>query len=286
VVHLTAVYSPPTIPTLLVCRLLGRPVVWSPRGALQRWGGTTRPLIKLVWERICGALIDRRRLVLHVTSEEEAAESLLRVPGLRTVTVPNGVEIPARLAPRSWLPGGRVRLLYIGRLHPKKGIENLLQALKLMGERPVSLVVCGGGEAAYLARLRELAEQLGLAGAVEFRGQVDGAEKTRAFSEADICIVPSFTENFGMVVAEALAHGVPVVASRGTPWEALVAKGCGLWVENTPGALKQAVFDMLAADLPAMGARGRAWMLADYGWQAMAERMLEAYAGLIAKSNG
>ena len=161
VVHLTAVYSPPTIPTLLVCRVLGRPVVWSPRGALQRWGGTTRPLVKSIWERLCSALIDRRRLLLHVTSEEEAAESLLRIPGLRTVMVPNGVEIPVRLAPRSWLPVGRVRLLYIGRLHPKKGIENLLQALKLMGERPVSLAICGGGEAAYRGQLARIGGPIG-----------------------------------------------------------------------------------------------------------------------------
>ena len=75
VVHLTAVYSPPTIPTLLLCKVLRKPVVWSPRGALQRWDASTRTGIKSVWERICQGLCDFDRVILHVTSEEEILES-------------------------------------------------------------------------------------------------------------------------------------------------------------------------------------------------------------------
>jgi len=284
VVHLTAVYSPPTIPALMMCLILGRPVVWSPRGALQRWQGTTRPVAKKIWERICSILIDRRRLILHATSESEATESLARIPGLVTLVVPNGVEIPPQPTQRSWRPEGRVRLLYIGRLHPKKGIENLLEAIKLAVDPRISLVICGSGDTDYLASLRDFVDRSDLAGIVEFRGHVNGAEKMRAFGEADICIVPSFTENFGMVVAESLAHGVPVIASHGTPWDAIVRKGCGLWVGNSPQSLRQAVFDMLAEDLAEMGKRGRAWMLEDYGWDAMADRMCAAYAELTARS--
>jgi hypothetical protein len=83
VVHLTAVYSPPTIPTLLICRLLNKPVVWSPRGALQRWEKTRKPLVKKVWERICNALICRTRCILHVTSDKETRESFSRISNRR-----------------------------------------------------------------------------------------------------------------------------------------------------------------------------------------------------------
>lgn len=70
VIHLTAVYSFPTIPVLLSCKVLDKPVVWSPRGSLQRWEGSRRPTLKAVWERVCRVAAPRR-LVLHVTSEEE-----------------------------------------------------------------------------------------------------------------------------------------------------------------------------------------------------------------------
>src|SRR5262249_48831174 len=88
VVHLTAVYSFPTIPTLLLCKLMGKPIVWSPRGMLQRWEGTTRPVLKAVWERVCRA-VSPERLILHVTSEDEARQSAQRMPGFDVAVIPN-----------------------------------------------------------------------------------------------------------------------------------------------------------------------------------------------------
>lgn len=276
VVHLTAVYSPPTIPTLLICRVLSKAVVWSPRGSLQRWERATRPLVKKVYEWICNALVSRG-CILHVTSTEEAINSSPRIPKAKVVVISNGVDIPEALPGRSWLPDGKLRLLYIGRLHPIKGIENLFQAIKQLNDESVLLTVCGDGDSAYSRSLKTLIIRLGLDDRVTFNGHVDGLKKEQAFMLADVCVVPSFTENFGMVVAEALAHGVPVIASKGTPWKDIEKHGCGLWTENSPDQFAQAIRQMKTAPLCVMGARGRNWMKDSYSWDKFASEMFLAY---------
>lgn len=281
VVHITSVYSFPTIPTLLMCRFFGKPVVWSPRGALQRWEGTTKPLAKRVWEWTCNALVSRKNCVLHVTSEQEAAESKIRLPHSDNSLIPNGVDIPEVLPPRSWRPEGKLRLLYLGRLHPQKGIENLLRALRVLEDNTISLVICGRGDDAYSLSYRELVHQLGLETCVSFQGHVDGKEKLNAFMHADVCVVPSYTENFGNVIAEALAHGVPVIASKGTPWSELEKRGCGLWVDNSPAALAQSITAIRGEKCEDMGKRGRAWMQKDRGWEAVARAMFSLYQDRI-----
>lgn len=281
VVHLTAVYSSPTIPTLLICNLLGKPVVWSPRGALQRWDGATRPLEKNIWEAVCNFLIRRVKCVLHVTSAEEAAASEARIRASDHVLIPNGVEVPETIPVRTWKPDGVLRLLVIGRLHPIKGIENLLLALKILEDGKVNLSICGVGDNSYVSSLRKLVTQLGLDRCVKFKGQVEGKDKEREFFEADVCLVASHSENFSMVVAEALAHGVPVIASKGTPWAAVEKQNCGLWVENTPIGLSVALQTIRAQDLAAMGNRGRLWMESDFGWREIAKKMHAVYGDLI-----
>jgi glycosyltransferase involved in cell wall biosynthesis len=281
VIHLTAIYSFPTIPTLLLCRLLHKPVVWSPHGAIQdahEWTGSRKQLAKRIWEKFCNALIVPERTVIHVITEREQIPTQTRIPRARTAIVPNGVSLPETLPARSWLPGGKFRLMYLGRLSPKKGIENLLQAMAQLKASDVQLSLYGTGENNYVANLHALAEKLGvLDKAVFFAGHVDGEEKERAFYLADACIVPSYTECFCMVVAEALAHGVPVIASRGTPWAEVEKKHCGLWVDNSPDALVQAVTEIRDMNLPEMGERGRCWMNADYGWSKIAHSMMDVY---------
>lgn len=280
VVHLTAVYSPPTIPTLLICRLLGKPVVWSPRGALQRWEGATKLLAKNTWELVCNMLIRSGRCFLHVTGEAEAVDSVERISKAIVKLIPNGVDIAETPQNRVWLPEGKLRLLYIGRLHPIKGIENLLRALKILAAESFTLEIYGSGDDAYSLSLSNLVHELGLDHCVSFRGHVDGEKKKNAFINADVCVVPSYTENFGMVVAEALAHGVPVIASKGTPWEKIERHDCGLWVENSPKSLANAISYMRKSDLQQMGFRGWLWMKKDFSWEKIAHQMKTTYVQL------
>src|SRR5258708_31883802 len=167
--------------------------------------------------------------MLHLTSEQEERESVERIKHASAVVISNGIESPMTNGNQRHRTDDSLRLLYLGRLHPIKGIENLLQAMATM-TNGVTLSVCGEGEADYQARLKSLAAELDLNGRITFYGRVDGEAKERQFTEADLCVVPSFTESFGNVVAESLARGVPVVASKGTPWARVTEIDCGVLV--------------------------------------------------------
>jgi glycosyltransferase involved in cell wall biosynthesis len=281
VVHLTAVYNFTTFPTLAAARRQSKPVVWSPRGALQRWTGSRRPGIKSVWEMIARGLLPRP-LVLHVTSEEERRESLQKIPAVRTAVIPNGIEIPAAVTRTEG--GGALRLLFIGRIDPKKGIENLLDACARL-DFPWTLTIAGGGDPAYLRSIADRIRALGLEGRAVMAGELLDDAKERAFHNADLCVVPSFTENFAIVVAEALARAVPVIASRGTPWQAIEQHNCGLWVDNSPESLAGAMARMRSAWLRDMGLRGRQWMQQDFSWDTIGARMLAVYQELVMTRN-
>jgi glycosyltransferase involved in cell wall biosynthesis len=285
VVHLTAVYSFPTFPTLALCRRWNKPVVWTPRGALERWPGTTRPAAKAVWETFCRVLLPAH-IAMHVTSDREKEQSVRRFPKLSMAVIPNGVDIPAMAPARRQEP--ELRLLYLGRLDPKKGLENLLEAcagLKNVLERPWTLTIAGEGTPAYEASLHMRSQQLSLGNQVRWVGRVEGEAKEACFAKSDWTIVPSYTENFCMVVAEALARAVPVIASKGTPWEGLEAAGCGLWVDNSPAVLTQAIASAARLDTAMMGARGRAWMQSAFSWEKTGRDMVALYKRLVQENS-
>jgi glycosyltransferase involved in cell wall biosynthesis len=280
VVHLTGVYSFPTIPTLFATAMLRKPLVWSPRGALQRWAGSRRVAAKRLWEIACIPLAGRRT-ILHVTSEQERMESQRRFPLLGTTLIPNGVRVPQEPAFNPC--NGSLRMGFIGRLDPKKGLENLLDACAMVKADGTSftLAIAGGGPERYIQALRSQAVTLGLDGEVRFAGEVHNRAKRVFFEGINLLVVPSHIENFALVVAEALASGIPVIASQGTPWAAVEEKGCGLWPKNSPADLAQAIQRMRYAPLAAMGARGREWMAADFSWSGAARAMCNTYSALV-----
>ena len=281
VVHLNGVYSFTTIPTLALCRLMKKPVAWSTMGALQRWEGSTRQGTKAWWERACNSFCDSDRVLMHVTSEEEKAESLEKIPNASALILRNGIDIPKLYEKKRNANGQFMRLLYIGRLHPIKGIENLLRAMTLVKTR-VQLAICGEGEGEYEAGLRALVSELNLTEVVRFHGRVDGESKEQHFRDADLCIAPSFKEAFCTVVLESLARAVPVIASHGIPWQRVVEKGCGLWVGNAPEELATAIDQATALPLDEMGRRGRSWMEQDYSWSQVAAEMIAEYERRVA----
>jgi glycosyltransferase involved in cell wall biosynthesis len=276
IVHLTGVYNFPTFPTILLARLLKKPLIWSPRGALQRWQGSSRIGLKAVWDFLWFHVADRIGLTMHVTSEHESRETLARFRGLRMAMIPNGVDVPVEL--NRIERNGDLRLLFIGRLDPKKGIESLLKACSLVDSAPPwRLAIAGWGAPEYVSQLREQVHALGVSGRVEMLGTVLAEAKKRLFECSDVALVPSYTENFAIVVAEALAHGVPVIASTGTPWSRLKEMKCGLWVDNDPETLAGAIRSIRTMPLQDMGLRGREWMRNEFSWSAVAKQMLDLY---------
>jgi glycosyltransferase involved in cell wall biosynthesis len=198
--------------------------------------------------------------------------------------IPNGVEVPLTLNREQ--RGPSLRLGFVWRLDRKKGIENLLAACRIVKERGLdfSLKIAGAGEADYEARLRFEIDRLGLSNDVILLGDIRGEQKKRLFERTDVVVTPSFTENFGIVVAEALAHGAAAIASTGTPWKDVEQKRCGLWVDNDPASLADAIAKINSMPVAEMGERGRRWMASDFSWEKCASQMIALYKNLLAQS--
>jgi glycosyltransferase involved in cell wall biosynthesis len=139
------------------------------------------------------------------------------------------------------------------------------------------LAIAGWGAPSYVAHLKHQINHLGLDHQAEMMGEVLGDAKKQLFENSDVALVPSHTENFAIVVAEALAHAVPVIASKGTPWSGLELKRCGLWVDNDPATLADAILKISTMPLQEMGQRGRAWMQAEFSWASVSKDMLALY---------
>jgi glycosyltransferase involved in cell wall biosynthesis len=282
VVHVSGTYNYTTMVGFLAAWLRRKPLVWTPRGALQaseEWTGRGGSRAKLMWERVL-RLLAPQNAVMHVTAENERELSLRRVPGMATVLSPNGVKcspVPPHANDRA--PGEPLRLAFLSRVHPKKGVDLLLQLLAQLGPGFV-LSIYGTGEASYLRELEAQAEALGIADRVTFHGHVSGADKERALTDCDIFVLPSYSENFGIAIAEALAAGRPVVTTVNTPWTMLEAKGVGRCVENEVGALTLAVQQVAALDRVEVAARAHAWISAEFSWNLVVRPLIETYRAL------
>ena len=276
VVHLSATYSFPTLPVLAMARLLSKPVMWTPHGALIPWHSTRKAWVKHLWNRACRLLLDPRGTMIHVASEREAASTRAVMPGIEVKVIPFGMDIPSgKREPRR--RDRALRLLFVGRLDPIKALDNLLHALAEDGAQEATLSICGTGERDYAESLKRLSSNLALESRIRFHGHVDGETKEAQFAQADALVLPSHSENFGLVVIEALARAVPVIASKGTPWGEIEAQGCGIWTDNSAGALAAAIHSLGSRDLLAMGERGRLWVSKRFSWPSVASEMAAAY---------
>jgi glycosyltransferase involved in cell wall biosynthesis len=210
-------------------------------------------------------------------------EAEWRMPSVRTAVVSNGVEIPTTGKSFRASSGEQLSLLYLGVISPVKGLDVLLHAMALL-DRGIKLDVYGHVPLAYEdygKAMSRLVDDLALRERVIFHGFVENELKTNAFLNADICVVPSHSENFSNVVAEALAYGVPVIASTGTPWSGVVEHGCGEWVDKSPASLAASILRMRHKPLQEMGGRGRDWMQREFGWSSVATKMEALYKRVI-----
>ncbi len=281
VVHTHGVWLRQSHDAIAAARAAHVPVVLSPRGMLEPWA-----LAYHAWKkRLAWWLYQRRDLRLvtafHATAEMEA-ESIRRL-GFRQpiIVLPNGVDLPAD-ANRSLPPTGAPReVLFLSRIHPKKGINLLLEAWARVRPAGWRLNIAGNDEDGHAAVIGQRVRDLGLAESVRYVGPAYGEDKERLLRAAQLFVLPSFSENFGIVVAEALAHGVPVVTTTGTPWGELHSRRCGWHVPATSDAITAALADALArpeSELAAMGAAGRCLIAERYQWSAIARQFEEAYA--------
>jgi glycosyltransferase involved in cell wall biosynthesis len=283
-VHNNGLWMLPNIQGGLAARLAKTPLVYSPRGALASWALKHSEYKKrFVWRLGQGAAI-RRSALLHATSEAEFSD--IRRMGLSNpvAIIPNGIDVPEIARPAR---GPRRRLLFLGRIHPVKGIDLLLKVwAQVRRERPDWDLQIVGPPGPHEQSIRKLARELSLSD-VDFAGPRYGADKLATYAAADLYVLPTHTENFGMTIAESLACGTPVVTTRGAPWAGLEREGCGFWIERSEPALTKALLratEMSPVELGRCGARGRAWMLREFSWDGIAEKMQGCYDWVLGGS--
>lgn len=274
------------LPTNHLVARVGRkhavPRVVSIRGMLSAWAlEQSRRRKRWAWHAY-----QRRDLAsaaaIHVTSEAELMDVRRLRVDVPVAVVPNGVEVPAAMPPRA--RGGPRRALFLSRVHAKKGLLDLVQAWSSVRPAGWQLVIAGSDTDGHLAAVARAIAAAGLDGEVSLIGAVSDAAKWELYATAELFVLPTRSENFGLAIAEALAAGVPVITTRGAPWAELETHRCGWWidigVEPLAAALREAT-TAPADRLVQMGERGRQLIAQRYVWARVAERMSAVYGWLL-----
>jgi glycosyltransferase involved in cell wall biosynthesis len=267
------------------------PYVVSPRGTWSPWSMAQGSWIKKpFWSLIQRPSVESAAC-FHATADSEY-EDIRRLGFNQPVAViSNGVDIPPYIERTD---GAFRTLLFLGRIHPKKGLDMLLPAWAAVQSRFPTwrLRIVGSddgyhGSSGYLEKLKRLAVILKVE-RVEFSGALLGIEKWDAYADAELFVLPTYSENFGMSVAEALASGTPVLVTKGAPWSSLKDQGAGRWIEIGIDPLVAGLEELLGQDtqqLRLMGNQGRNWMIRDFSWLSIGHQMAELYKWLTEGSD-
>lgn len=287
VVHVNCCWMPQCALVQRWAQRVGYKIVLTPHGMLEPW-----IMKRHYWTRKVPALLFYQKAAikkadcLHATAESEK-ENLLKLGyNSRITVIPNGIDVESIVLKQNWKRNRQI--LFLSRIHVKKGIEFLLEAVAVLKEKlqGYAVYIAGEGDAAYIDQLKAKAQSLGIGQLVKFCGGVYGDEKWRLFRQADVFVLPTYSENFGIVVAEALASGTPVITTKGTPWEELDMNHCGWWTEIGTKPLVDALNEFLSLneqELEVMGENGRRLVEEKYSVKNMAEAMVRLYDKVLMK---
>ncbi len=289
--HVHAVFSYLSTRAMMTARSLGVPYIVRPLGQLDAWSLGQKKLKKLLYY----ALIEKHNLqhaaAIHCTSETESKHVHKLLPKARTEVIPHGIEplpeipdAPARLRQQLALPADERVILFLSRWHPKKNIPLLLQSLSGMISERWTLVLAGSSENEYATHIHQLIREYGLEGRVRCPGHVQGDEKALLLQGADVFVLPSVSENFGVAVAEALTCGLPAVVTLGVDLAPIVRdlQG-GVVCEANPVSLRGALKQDLCGNYNRLRLKEMAIKL--FAWGSSAQKISSLYSDAFIKQS-
>lgn len=307
IIHSNSLWMMPNVYPLWACKGTRCKLVVAPRGTLAAWSLKKGWLKKKIFGWLLQNAVLRHADMFHATCEKEYEE--IRAQGYKqpVAIVPIGMDLPAlEEKPQntqntqntqkgdlklttSHLPlateHNRLRrIVFFGRVHKVKAVDHLVKAWgQLHTNLPDWELVIAGPDCGAKGELEAIIAEQQIP-RVRFVGEINGPAKYDFLTEADIYVLPSYTENFGITVAEALACGTPTLASQCTPWEGLETEKCGKWVPIGVEPLAEALRELTSLtdeERAEMGKRGRAWIQRDFSWDGIGAKMKAAYAWLL-----
>lgn len=285
VFHTNCCWMPVSALTAMLAHDAGYKVVYTPHGMLEPYA-----IARHYWTKKLPAILmfQRKGLqvcdLIHSTAETEKTNLLRLGWNDRVCVIPNCVQIDDIEMKRSWKR--KKKVLFLSRVHPKKGVYFLIEAVgQMKGDfAGYTFTIAGPGEEAYVKELKAQAERFGVADLFDFIGPVYAEDKWPLYREADLFVLPTWSENFGIVVPEALASGTPVMTTVGTPWAELNEVGCGWCTEIGTEPTKEALHKFLScseAELERMGRRGRKLVEEKYTSEAISRQFVNMYKSLM-----
>jgi glycosyltransferase involved in cell wall biosynthesis len=289
-VHTHTLFAPVVAAAHWICRWRRVPYVMTPHGMLDPWALGQKAGKKqryMTW-------VERPALAhaaaIHVLSRREAEQvAALQLP-TPVATIPNGVTLPPPVSPDLFLderPHLRSlqRLLYLGRIDPKKGLDQLVTALaSLHRDRPqLHLILAGPDALGYRDALQRQARTLGCESALTFTGLLTGDRKWAALQAADLFVYPSYSEGFSMAILEAMAVGLPCVITPGCNFPEAAIANAAITVDPDPPALAAALRQLIQDPdgAKALGDRARHLVQTDYTWSHRAQQLHQLYHDLV-----
>lgn len=293
VFHLHNLWTPNLHWTARSCRKNGIPYLISPRGTLEPWPLSQKKLKK----KLSWLLYQKKDLMkascIHATSEAEAYN--IRNLGIRTpiAIIPNGINVENYPYLKTDNDINKT-ILFLSRVSSKKGVETLIKVWKSIPDQIKNnwvLRIVGEGDKglddSYYLSIKKLIRDSELSNSVVLAGPKYGIDKINEYKNANLFVLPTYSENFGMVIAEAMVSGVPVITTSGTPWKILNDKKIGWWIENNGNELKNAIVEAISLTETARlhkGVESRKIIIENFSMDVVTSKYNELYNWIVDKS--
>jgi len=262
IVHDHGIWNISNILSSIIAKYYQCYFVISTHGMLSRWALRHRPLRKKIALKLYQKKIFDLANGLLTTSSIEKNDVYEVVRHSNIYVIANGIKFPDSMSLNTMNTSKSQNrsLLFLSRVHPVKGLDILIEAWSQLQPSGWNLTIAGPDEDGYLFEVKMMVEKYGLNESVIFLGPISETQKPHLFSTSHMFILPSYSENFGLVVAEALSYGIPVITTLNTPWINLERDGCGWCVEANLNSLVNTLRHALSLDdsaLSLMGVKAR-----------------------------